>query len=210
MKKTRHGLAVPVAKILGILCLAGALGGVEALWADSLYPSGPTPSLYGKVKARRVGDVVTILIVESARAEQEASTRTEKDSMNAIGAGRGLFASTATLPVAKWGVGSNRFYEGRGLSRRRGMFKATMTAKITKLLPNGNMVIKGFRYLELNDEIQSMELDGEIRPQDISEENSVLSSAVANARIRYRGKGPLSETSRPGFLVRILDWLWIF
>lgn len=191
--------------VLALLFLPAA-----GLKADSLFLGTGNPSLYGKVKAHRVGDIVTIIIVENAKAEQEASTRTEKDSMSSLGLGEGFFSSTANLPVPKFGVGANKFHEGRGLSRRRGMFQATMTAKVTKVLPNGNLVIRGVRYLELNEEIQTIEMEGEIRVADIDENNMILSASVANARIKYKGKGPLNESRRPGLLTRILDWLWIF
>jgi flagellar L-ring protein precursor FlgH len=178
--------------------------------ADSLYPVESGTSLYGKIKGHKVGDVITVVIVESAKASQENLTQTEKDAVNSLGAGAGGFTGGFTLPVTKFGVGTNKRHKGRGSSRKSGSFQTTMTAKVIQVLPNGNMLVKGARYMELNDEMETVEVEGEVRPEDISQENMILSTSVANARIRYKGRGPLTESSRPGLVTRILDWLWIF
>ena len=85
-----------------------------------------------------------------------------------------------------------------------------MTAKIVSVLPGGNYLVEGTRYVEVNDEKQTIEVTGEIRPDDISSDNTVLSSRVANARIKFTGTGPASETAKPGLLTRVLSWLGLF
>jgi flagellar L-ring protein precursor FlgH len=85
-----------------------------------------------------------------------------------------------------------------------------MTAKIVSVLPNGNFQIEGTRYVEVNDDKQTVEVVGEIRPDDISRDNSILSSRVADAKIKITGTGPSSESAKPGILTRVLSWLGLF
>jgi flagellar L-ring protein precursor FlgH len=85
-----------------------------------------------------------------------------------------------------------------------------MTAKIISVLPSGNYLIDGSRYVEVNEEKQTVEVTGEIRPDDISSDNTVSSLRIANAKIKLTGTGPASETAKPGLLTRVLGWLGLF
>ena len=193
---------------LGIAC--ALLMTVSAAAADSLYPEEAKYSLYDYVRAKEVGDVVTIHIIEQASAKQESSTQMEKDANVSAGLGTGYYSGSASLPVQQWGVGSNKYHKGTGTARRSGEFVATVTAKVVGKLPNGHLLVKGERSIQIDDELQTIEVSGEIRPQDIRRDNSVLSSDIAAADIKYKGHGAMAENSKPGLIVRILSWLWIF
>ena len=108
------------------------------------------------------------------------------------------------------GVGGSSGSQGQGTSSRSTTVTGQMTAKITSVLPSGNYIVEGTRYVEVNDEKQTIDVSGEIRPDDIASDNSVLSSRVANAKIKFTGAGPASESAKPGLLSRVLGWLDLF
>ncbi len=180
------------------------------LGADSLYPQKGANTLYDYVRAQKVGDVVTVYVVERSKASQESSTRMEKDANISAGMGTGYFSGSASMPLKQWGIGSNKYHSGTGSSRRSGEFIATVTAKVEGKLPNGHLLIKGVRSIQIDDELQTIEISGEIRPEDIRRDNSIISSDIANAKIKYKGYGAMAENSKPGILVRVLGWFWIF
>lgn len=189
----------------------------QALRADSLYPAEGTNSLYTEKRARRVGDVITVLIEETNQAINSASSQDQKSAGVVAGAGNGFFGTglsgvnvLSSNTAGNIGVGLGSSHQGQGSSSRASTITGQMTAKIISILPSGNYQIQGSRYVEVNDEKQTIEVTGEIRPDDISSDNIVLSSRIADARIKFTGIGPASETAKPGLLTRVLSWLGIF
>src|SRR5258708_25925305 len=181
--------------------------------ADSLYPVEGSSSIYTEKRARRVGDVVTVMIQETNQATNAASSQDQKSGSVVVGAGTGFIGSTNFLNNninQNIGLGGGTSHNGQGTSSRSSKVTGQMTAKIISVLPIGNYLIEGTRYLEVNDEKQTIEVTGEIRPDDIASDNSVLSTRVANARIKFTGTGPASETAKPGLLTRVLGWLGLF
>lgn len=187
----------------------------QKLVADSLYPLEGSSSIYTEKRARRVGDVITVMIQEDTNATQAASSQNQKTGSVAIGAGAGSLGAgsygtgIANLPN-QIGLGASSYHQGQGTSSRSTTITGEMTAKITSVLPSGNYFIEGTRYVEVNDEKQTVEVTGEIRPDDISSENTVSSLRVANAKIKLTGTGPASEAAKPGLLTRVLSWLGLF
>jgi flagellar L-ring protein precursor FlgH len=177
--------------------------------ADSLWQqetdNGKAKSMYSDSRGYREGDTVIVLITESAQAVQSASTKTQKNG--AVSGGLG-----ANIPIAGnlLGLSASESQNGLGSNLRTGRLTAKLSVTITKVLPNGNLEIKGTHIVTVNEEKENIEVTGVIRSTDISAENTVLSTAIADARIKYEGKGPLGEKTRPGILTRLLDWLWIF
>jgi flagellar L-ring protein precursor FlgH len=203
MKNLRNILAV-------LTLMAGTWTLPPAASTDSLYPSEGAGSIYTEKRARRVGDVVTINIQEVNEASQAASSKNQKDANISVSAGIGFWGGSSNMPQQGAGAGARSYQRGQGTSSRSAKVIGQMTAKITAVLPSGNYVVEGTRYVEVNDEKQLMEVTGEIRPDDISSENIVMSSRVANARIKMTGTGPASESAKVGILTRVLSWLWIF
>ncbi len=195
--------------VLNVLCVAVLATG-SGLRADSLFQQQDGASLYDYVRAKEVGDVVTVFIVEEASARQESSTRLKKDANVSVGLGTGHFSGSASMPVQQWGIGSNKYHNGTGSSRRSGQFIATVTAKVERKMPNGHLLIRGVRNIQIDDELQIIEVCGEIRPEDIRRDNSIMSGDIADAQIRYKGHGAMTENSKVGIVTRLLGWLWIF
>jgi flagellar L-ring protein precursor FlgH len=178
--------------------------------ADSLYPVEGAGSIYTEKRARRVGDVITVMIQEITTANQTAGSGNQKDANLSVGAGMGFWSASGTQPVQQAGIGGRTYSKGQGSSSRTAKVIGQMTAKITQVLPSGNYVVEGTRSVEVNEDKQFIEVIGEIRPDDISSDNTVPSSRVANAHIRVSGSGPASETARPGLLTRLFGWLMVF
>jgi flagellar L-ring protein precursor FlgH len=191
-----------------LVCLVCA----GSVFADSLYPiEGSSNSIYTEKRARRVGDVVTVIIQEQDSATQGVTSNTQKNANVGLGAGVGFFSGYNSIPTQNQvGIGAQSYNQGQGSSSRGSVVTGQITAKIISVLPNGNYMISGDSYVEVNDDKQTIELTGEIRPDDISSQNTIPSSRIANAKVKFAGSGPASEASHPGILTRILSWLGLF
>lgn len=170
-------------------------------------------------KARHVGDIVTIHIVENSTADNKASTTSGRNSDLSAGLTgffnmQNKFASANANPwfnpfsSVSGTIGSK--FAGTGETKRSGALTAYMTARVVNRLPNGNLVIEGTREVRVNADNQMITLTGIVRPDDISVDNVIQSTYIADARITYSGKGVLDERQRPGWLTRILDDIWPF
>lgn len=160
-------------------------------------------SLYADTRARQVGDLVTLIIVEKSQAQQNAATTTGKDGSVNIGPGFGLLDILPLLRVE----GGDSLSSG-GSTSRGGQLTARMTTRVVEVLPNGNLVIEGRQVIRINEEEQEIRVTGVVRPQDIARDNTVLSTFVADADITFKGTGPLGDKQEPGLLTRIFNWLF--
>ncbi len=173
--------------------------------ADVILPDAgkSTLSMFSDVKALKIDDLVTILIVESATATNTADTKTSKKFTSKGGPGTGYLDF-----LQAWGISQDESFQGGGATTRTGKFTAKLTARIVDILPGGNYKIEGTQLLTINNEKQVITLTGIVRPQDISGNNTVLSNFVADAQIKYEGKGPLARKQKGGFLFKMIDWLF--
>ncbi len=101
-------------------------------------------------------------------------------------------------------------FKGQGDTNREGSLVATLTARIVEVMPNGNLILAGRKELTINDEKQLLVLTGMVRPDDISSENVVLSSSLADAKVYYVGDGVIQDKQKPGWAVRAFDKIWPF
>lgn len=180
----------------------------------SLYSNQYALLLFEDTTARRVGDVLTIRLQEKTKAAKEANTEIKKDNSNDIAnptvLGTSLEFNTPGLaPLASneknnpaFSTQSKHNFKGEGDSDQSNSLTGDITATVTQVLPNGNLVIRGEKFLTLNQGEERVALTGEIRPTDISPDNTVLSSRVANARIVYDGVGEVASASVMGWLSR--------
>ncbi len=184
-----------------------------SLWRDD----APMMELFSDQKARTVGDIVTIKIVESSDATNKASTETDRNSslsasVDAFFNAEKRFPSTQPFfnPFSKVAGGVTSEFEGSGTTKRSGDLNAYITALVTKVLPNGNLVVTGSREVLVNNDNQVIELTGVVRPRDINSNNQVLSTYVADARISYDGVGVINDRQQPGWLTNIVMKVWPF
>lgn len=187
------------------------LGTLVVLWAWAATPGGATSlwstseSLYADKKARAIGDLVTLIIVERAQATQSATTQTGSDGKVQVGP----IALADIVPVIPpISAGGSDSANARGSTTRGGSLNARMTAKVVDVLPNGNLVIEGRQTIIVNKEEQIIVVSGIVRPKDIAPDNTVLSTFVADATISYEGTGPIGDKQSPGLLTRIFNWLF--
>ena len=164
-------------------------------------------SLFSDHRAMRVDDILTVLIVESAKAGSESKTNTNKENSFGVEMGGGS-GSLGFLPSFGAGGGSSAKYDGRGGTSRQGNLVATVSARITKVLDNGNLIIEGSKVVEINEEREIIKVSGIVRPRDIQNNNVVYSSSIADAHITYSGKGVASTGRRPGLVARFINWLF--
>lgn len=194
----------------------------------SLYQSASyLNDLFVDTKARKVGDIVTIQIVESSQASNTADTKTGRTSS--------LEAGIETLfDVEDWYVNKvleeipkdlprpNPFgnpsvkgsmtsdFDGAGTTSRSGNLTAFITCRVTQVMSNGNLIIVGSREVLVNHETQLIILSGIIRPRDISDNNVIQSTFISDAKIAYSGTGVINDRQRPGWLANLLNTVWPF
>lgn len=188
-------------------------------------------SLFGDTKARNINDILTVNIVETTDVSRDASTKlSSKGTTNSgitkfLGSpltfgldnlwGKKTGAATAAERVDRpfspeLASESENSFNGSGSTERKDKFLATLSARVINVYPNGNMLIKGNREITVNREKQHITLVGMVRPEDVSADNIVLSSAIADAKISITGKGVISEKQSPGYGSRLYEWLWPF
>jgi flagellar L-ring protein precursor FlgH len=175
-----------------------------SLWGES---SG---SLFKDLKARQVGDIVTITVSEDSKGSKAATTETSrtKDFSGSL-----KFAGTSAGTAPPVGAFSFGPYQGQfenksagdGTTTRTDSMSAYMTATVVEVLPNGNMFIRGSRWTKVNNDMQQIILEGVIRPNDITRNNTVLSQNIAEAKIFLVGKGPIAQHQKPGWLGQLWD-----
>src|SRR5260221_10784821 len=160
--------------------------------AESLYREESFRPLTSDYRASRVGDVLTVQVFENSSAAASADTSTAKT---------GSVGATLHSPVPiknagldpKAGLDINEDFSGKGKIQRSGKLLAQLTVTVRAVAPNGDLIVAGTQLIEVNDEKQNIVLEGRVRPGDISESNTVVSSRLADARISYVGDGVLGE-----------------
>lgn len=189
--------------------------------------------LFFDEKAAEVGDLVTVVIIEQTEAQGDARTETDSRRNTDIGlASQVGFQKLVASPIQgllrvfgfdDQGTGvdqgdrlnvaqsqmQNEFI-GEGLTSRRGSFTGVITCRVIGVLPNGILHIRGRRSVVVNHEAQYIALEGLVRREDLTIENSVLSNSVAEMRLSYDGMGVLDDKQRPGFMSRFMDWVYPF
>ena len=171
----------------------------------SLWPGTSKRNMFfSDNKASRVGDIVMVQIIEKTTAINKADTtdnHTVEDS---------LTLDTGAANPTQMKVGGGGKYTGRGQTGRSDQFSATVSCVVTEVLSNGNMNIDGQRRMKINDEDQYILVRGMVRPDDITYNNTIISSQMANADIVYTGGGGMDSGRRPGWLSRIFQSIWPF
>lgn len=165
--------------------------------ADNLYRADDYRPLTADRRAQRVGDILTILVVENSSASATAGTKTDKATNASI-------QLTSPTRQHKYGLEVDDGFDGNGKIARTGRLLAQLSVVVTAIEPNGDLRVKGEQLLEMNGEKQTINLEGRVRPVDIGEGNTVPSSRLADARITYMGDGVLADNQNKGWLTRLI------
>lgn len=187
---------------------------VRPVSRGSLWPADDQVYFYSDKKALRVGDIITVRIVENAQAINTADTDLSRSSSANAGLStffnKSRFLGLFKLNQDLLNANADNQHKGSGSTTRSGQLTATMTAVVREVLPNGNLVVQGTRELLVNHEQQFITLSGIVRPQDVSRDNVVLSSQLADANITIGGLGVVADKQRSGWGTWIFDFIWPF
>jgi flagellar L-ring protein precursor FlgH len=177
-----------------------------ALYSDS----APNLFLFRDLKARNVGDILTIQISERSTASNSANTSTKKEGDVLVRAPSlaGLEQGSQALNFSSILAGASALnFAGEGSTSRAGQLQAFVSARVTQVYPNGDLQIEGVKEVTVNRERQILRIRGIVRPRDITPSNVVLSTGIANMEVVFDGKGIVSDANRPGFIYRLLQWV---
>lgn len=179
----------------------------------SLYMQSESDGLFADTRARRVGDVVMVKVVENHRAKNKADVTANKENTNTYGVdamfGRKEFMGAPVGGIAL-GTSSKSEVTTDGETNREGVVVATIAARVVRVMPGGLLQIEGARETRVNNETQYMVITGLIRPMDVTADNSIPSNRIADAQIAYYGKGVISDKQKPGWFTRLMDNAWPF
>jgi flagellar L-ring protein precursor FlgH len=172
-----------------------------SLWS----PAARYSDLASDLRARRVDDIVTIVVQESASATSTGTTKTSRTSSakSAITALGGI--TRATGPLANLAnLGSSTSLDGEGATSRQTTLVTTVSARVTHVLSNGNLVVEGTKNVNINAENQVITIRGVIRSIDLDTTNTIQSARLAQMEVQVNGKGVVNDvTRRPNFLYRL-------
>lgn len=163
-------------------------------------------SLFADQKATKVGDALTIYIIETSSASNDAKTTSSRESN--IGAGGSASLPGGSAPSANLNLGTTNSFKGEGSTATQGSLRAKLSARVDSVLPNGNLFIRGSRVILINNEEQTITISGIVRPSDIQADNSVYSYNISDAIISFQGNGIVSRPQEPGWLTKLFHWLF--
>lgn len=169
----------------------------SSLWSEDMA------DVYEDRPDYTIGDIVTVLIEEDSSAVQSANTQSNQESEVGASPGIGIFNF-----IKAFSLGYSDQDSADGQTQRQGILEASITAQIIERLPNGNLKIIGQKKIKVNNEEQTIKLDGIIRPGDISLDNKISSQKVANASIEFDGKGDVAHKQKTGVLSWLFGWLF--
>jgi flagellar L-ring protein FlgH len=179
----------------------------------SLFVQNYSNNLYSDNKARHEGDIITVVLRESTQASKKAKTETKKDSSASFEPMIGLDGRNVSVAgnVLQFGAGSTTDYKGDSKADQSNSLVGNISVNVLQVLENGNLVIRGEKWLTLNTGKEYIRLTGVIRSQDVDMNNTVESTKIANARIEYSGTGAHHNGQSPGWLSRFFNGpLWPF
>ncbi|MGV6859296.1 MAG: flagellar basal body L-ring protein FlgH [bacterium] len=176
----------------------------------SIYQCHNSRFLFEDLKARRVGDVLTVILQEKTDAQKKASTNTSKDTSVGITPptlfGRGVTAGGT--PILDTSIAANSKFTGGGDSSQSNSLSGNITVSVVQVLANGNLLVRGEKTLTLNRGSEVVRVSGVVRPSDVTPANEVYSTQIANAKITYSGEGMVADSSKAGWLTRFFHSGW--
>jgi flagellar L-ring protein precursor FlgH len=168
--------------------------------------SAPDLYLYRDVKARNVGDILTIQVIENASATNSATTATQKKGDVSLSAPALAGLESVSTPlnfsnILQAAGGLN--FNGTGSTTRSGQLQAAISARVVQVLPNGDLRIEGTKVVTINGERQTLTIGGMVRSHDVSPSNVILSTAIANMDVKFDGKGVVADSNKPGWFYKL-------
>jgi flagellar L-ring protein precursor FlgH len=182
------------------LCIAIALPAAGLAEAKDIYQPSGWPSLASDRRAGEVGDVLTVLVHQDAESVNSAQSTAGRSTSVGGGLSVGSISESGELSL-----GST--HRGGGELRRRERIAAQLTVTVQEVLPNGDLIVAGNQWLQVNGNRTNIGVRGRVRPADISSHNTVISARIADAMINFDGRGFVSRSAKPGLISRIFSFL---
>ena len=174
----------------------------------SIFQTGRSVRLFEDNKAYRIGDVLSVTLMEATNASKSSETSTEKDDEVDIGVSA-VFGSTGPSVNGNLVLNSEfdaeRDFSGKGDSAQSNSLEGEIAVTVVDVLPSGNLVVRGEKIIGLNQGSEFIRISGLVRPQDVSTDNIIVSTKLANSRIFYGGGGTIAESNTKGWLSRFFD-----
>lgn len=180
--------------------LAPATVDAQSLWASD---GGKTRSVFADRKAQDVGDILTIVISESTSISDTRSNSNSKSGNTNLNAGVGIFDF---LKAAS--IGGSDSFKANGAATSKNTTNANVTVTVVDVQPNGNLVLEGTQSIWNNKNEHKITFKGICRPEDVTANNTIPSTKIAGATVRFDGKGPLNAKQRQGILTQIFNFLF--
>ncbi|MBT1450799.1 flagellar basal body L-ring protein FlgH [Glaciecola sp. XM2] len=176
----------------------------------SLFNAVMADSLYSDVTARRVGDIITVRLSENTNATKSAGTTTSRDSNVDLQPIVGLGSNALRIGTEEiqLGVDSSSEFSGDSQATQRNSLQGDISVTVVDVLPNQNLIIRGEKWLTLNNGDEYIRLTGVIRPADVTPTNEIESNKIANARIQYSGTGSFARAQEKGWLTQFFSSSW--
>ncbi|MFN3886410.1 MAG: flagellar basal body L-ring protein FlgH [Aquabacterium sp.] len=169
----------------------------------SIFQSAGYRPLYETHRARMVGDIITIVINEQLKANQEKTTTIQKDGKVSSGITAVPLIGASALAKLEAAGNSNNTFNGKGSAKADNQFEGTITATVVEVLPNGHLVVSAEKQIGIGANVDVLRFSGQIDPMAIQRDNSVSSQKVANVRVEQRGQGSQQEAQGIGWLSRV-------
>lgn len=178
----------------------------------SIYSASANVNFYGDDLAKNIGDVITVNLTESMSASKNSSANSSKSSEASVSP-LSLLGNNVTTGLVggtdmSASLGSDSNFSGSGAASQSNKVNGVITVTVHKVLPNGNLFVRGEKWISINTGEEYVQLSGVVRPQDIQNDNSIASNKLADARIVYSGKGHLTDSSEPGVLFKFFNSSW--
>lgn len=160
-------------------------------------------TLFDDRRARRLGDMLTIVLQERVTSSKQADTALKRSESNNIAVGTVSGLPLKALQGAGFTSDTNLSADNSGSSSRSGNFTGTIAVTVAEVLPNGNLLVSGDKQIQINTGVEHLRFSGIVNPVDVRPNNTVLSTAVANARLEYREDGFIGDNTIVGGLMRL-------
>ncbi|HBK46554.1 MAG TPA: flagellar biosynthesis protein FlgH [Xanthomonadaceae bacterium] len=181
-----------------VALLAGLPGAGAA--QQSLIEPGTYRGIAADRRAYRIGDILTVNVLEAARARSSAATDANSDVRVRASASTPGYQGSATGTLSAGSTGGAE-------TSRAGELRTQLSVRVTDVLPDGTLAVEGAQSLVINGEDQKIMLSGLVRPEDIRSDNSLWSHRIANAQVEFSGSGVVSQSQRTSIVYRALKWL---
>jgi len=174
-----------------------ATAGAVSLWSEE------SRNIFSDRKASQVGDIVTVIISETASMTSTKDSSNSKSGKQNLDAGLGIFDFLAAASASQ-----NDNFSAKGSATNSNTARGTITVTVTDVAPNGNLIVEGTQSIWNNKNEHKITLQGIIRPDDITYRNTIPSNKVAEATVKFDGKGPLNSKQRQGIITQIFNFLF--